>query len=150
MRTILKLALALVGTIGAAVAMMIAVNSAPTVPAIPAAQVESAAQPYVVKLHARWCVTCMTTKQVWANIEGAYAGKVRFVVFDFTTDASTAASRVDAVRLGLTGVFDEYDGETGGILVLDGASKNVKHAIFGNRPLDEYRAAIDGTIAGVR
>jgi hypothetical protein len=89
----------------------------------------------------------MVTKDAWTSLEHAYAGRVRLVVFDFTTTASTEASRVEARRLGLETVFDEYVGETGTVLVLDGASKTVRDALHGRRNPREYEAAIDKALA---
>jgi thiol-disulfide isomerase/thioredoxin len=141
--------LSAVGLLAAAAAILIALNPAPTVPAISASDAASR-QPYVIKLHARWCVICMTTKGDWAAVQEAYAGKVRFVVFDFTSDATTEASRIEAGRLGLGTVFEEYGGETGTVLVLDGVSKEVRHSLHGHRQAADYRAAIDTTLAALR
>ena len=140
---------ALACLVGAA-ALLIGVNAAPEVPVIPSTEVTASTQPYVVKLHARWCPVCLVTKDAWSDVQEAYAGRVRFVVFDFTTDATTEVSRSEARRLGLGALFDEYLGETGTVLVLDGMSKEVKHALHGTRDLAEYRAAIDATVAGNR
>jgi thiol-disulfide isomerase/thioredoxin len=142
----LAMALLLAGSVG----LMIALNPAPQVPAVSASEVVETKRPYVVKLHARWCVVCMMTKASWTAVQEAYAGKLRFVVFDFTTDATAEASRVEAMRLGLGAVFEEYSGETGSVLVLDGASKEVLHALRGHHPLEDYRAAIDAVLAGRR
>jgi hypothetical protein len=89
----------------------------------------------------------MATKAQWGDVQQAYAGRVRFAVFDFTTEATTARSRVDAVRLGLGAVFDDYAGETGTVLVLDGVTKNVREAIHGVRAAADYRTAIDAALA---
>ena len=127
--------------------MLMVLNPAPEVP-------ESGdvvgTLPYVVKLHARWCPICMTTRDAWATVQNAYVGRVRFVVFDFTSASTTEASRAQARRLGLDAVFDEYEGETGTVLVLDGESRAVRHALHGRRDAAEYRAAIDATLTDVR
>lgn len=139
-------ALVLAGAVG----LMIALNPAPQVPAVSASEALEIRRPYVIKLHARWCVVCMMTRASWTAVQEAYAGKLRFVVFDFTTDATAEASRVEAMRLGLGAVFEEYSGETGTVLVLDGASKEVLHALRGHRPLEDYRAAIDAALSRTR
>ena len=141
--------LSAVGLLTAAAAILIALNPAPRVPAISTGDGASS-QPYVIKLHARWCLICMTTKGAWAAVQDAYAGKVRFVVFDFTSDATTEASRIEAGRVGLGTVFEEYGPETGTVLVLDGVSKEVRHALHGHRQAADYRAVIDATLSGVR
>jgi len=136
---------ALVAAIAAGAFAMVA-NPAPTVAPLSAAEISASTQPYVVKLHARWCPVCMVTKDVWSDVQAAYAGRVRLVVLDFTTDATTEASRAEAKRLGLDAMFDEYAGVTGSVLVLDGVSKEVKRELHGSRDLAEYRAAIDAAI----
>jgi hypothetical protein len=92
----------------------------------------------------------MLTKGVWAEIDAAYASEVRLVVFDFTNQATSDASRADARRLGLEPFFDENYGWTGAIVVLDGTTKEEVAAIHGSRDFEEYRAAIDAAIARAR
>ena len=138
---------ALAGGLAGAVGLMIALNPAPQVPAVSASEALDTRRPYVIKLHARWCVVCMMTKDSWATVQEAYAGTVRFAVFDFTTDATAEASRVEAARLGLSAVFEESSGETGSVLILDGASKEVLDAVRGHHPLEVYRKAIDAALA---
>ena len=123
-------------------------NSAPVVPTLSAVEVSNTAKPYVVKLHAKWCPLCMVTKGVWTNIEKTYRNRVNLVVLDFTNDANTEASKVEALRLGLTKMFDEYAGATGMIVVLDGRTREVMSAIKGSRDFVDYRAAIDAALAG--
>jgi hypothetical protein len=137
----------LVVLLGVSAGTLLLTNPAPAVPDIVSAESTGAARPYVVKLHARWCPVCMVTKDAWASVQDGYVGKVRLVVFDFTTDATTEASRAQAARLGISAVFDEWVGATGSVLVLDGASKEVKHVLHGNLEPAEYRAAIDATLA---
>jgi len=122
-------------------------NPAPAVRAISAVEAAQAGKPYVVKLHAQWCPVCMVTKGMWTQIEEAYAGRVKLVVLDFTNEANTEASRVEAARLGLDEFFKEYAGATGTIVVLDGRTKQVTASINGSRDVAEYRAAIDAALA---
>ena len=121
-------------------------NRAPTVPPVPAAEIANPTRPYVVKLHAQWCSLCIVTKGVWGQIEETYAGRVNLVVLDFTNDANTNASRIEAKRLGLESFFEEYGGATGTIVVLS-ATKQVTAEIKGSRDFAEYRTAIDATLA---
>jgi len=123
-----------------------AMNVAPVVPAITSDQANNG-KPYVVKLHAQWCAVCMVTKGVWGQIEATYGGRVNLVVLDFTNDANTAASRAEALRLGLDKFYEEYSGATGNIVVLDGR-KQVTATITGSRDFDEYRTAIDAALKG--
>jgi thiol-disulfide isomerase/thioredoxin len=126
-------------------------NSTPTVPVISSAEAANPSKPYVVKLHAQWCPVCMLTKAVWSHIEATYSMRVNLVVFDFTNQATTDTSRVEAKRLGLEKFFDEIAGGTGTIAVLDGRTKEVTASIHGGRDFAEYRAAIDAALrAAVR
>jgi thiol-disulfide isomerase/thioredoxin len=129
-----------------AATMLVIGNPAPDVPLIPAAEASASSRPYVIKLHARWCPVCMTTKDAWADVQDAYTGRVNLVVFDFTTTTTTEASRASARTLGLEHVFDEHAGETGTVLVVDGSSKNVRAVLHGRRDPEEYRAAIDAAL----
>ena len=124
---------------------MYARNPAPVVPPVPA-EAANIGKPYVVKLHAKWCVVCMMTKGAWSEIEKTYAGRVNMVVFDFTTDSTTQASRAEAARLGLQRFFDDYAGATGTIVVLDGRTREVLADLDGRRDFGEYRAAIEAAL----
>jgi thiol-disulfide isomerase/thioredoxin len=114
-------------------------------PIVPSAQ-PGTGRPVVVKFHARWCVLCMATKDVWEELHAAYANRVDLVVFDFTSDETTAAARAEAQRLGLERLFDEYFGTTGSVFVLDGRSRNVRNELHGDRNFGEYRTAIDAAL----
>jgi len=118
-------------------------NAAPVVPEISAAEANGAGAPFVVKLHARWCPVCMLTKDLWSDIATTYAGRVRLVVFDFTNEATTSASRAEARRLGLESFFAENEGWTGTIAVLDGRTREATALIHGSRDRREYDEAID-------
>jgi thiol-disulfide isomerase/thioredoxin len=142
----LGLAFALVVGLLVTAAVLYVRNPTPVVPALTAAEAHANGQPWVVKLHAQWCPICMLTKGVWSQIARDYAGRVRFAVFDFTNAATTAASRAEAERLGLTALFDEAEFVTGPIIVLDGDTRAVRAWIRGSRDVDEYRAAIDAAL----
>lgn len=138
--------ISLAAVLTAAGYVMYATNTAPTVPAISAAEAADTDKPYVVKLHAQWCPKCMMTKDVWSQIEDAYSERVNLVVLDFTNQENTDASKAEAARLGLDQFFDEYGGWTGTIVVLDGRTKEVTASINGSRDFAEYRAAIDAIL----
>ena len=146
MRKALTVTLVLVAALGATGAILYARNATPVVPAIATAEAAAAGSPWVVKLHAQWCPVCMLTKGMWSEIESHYAGRVRLAVFDFTDETTTAATRAEAERLGLTGVLEEAGFATGTILVLDGRTKEIVAWINGSRDFDEYREAIDAAI----
>lgn len=140
----LVVVVALLVLAGSVVAMYF-VNAAPVVPAISASEASSGTKPFVVKLHAQWCAVCMITKSAWSQIEEEYAGRVNFLVLDFTDDKTTDASKAAAERVGLGRVFEE-SGSTGVVLVVDGRTKDVTASIAGSRNVAEYRAAIDAAL----
>lgn len=135
------------GTLVLVVGFLVWDNPAPSVPAIASSDAASAARPYLIKLHARWCPVCMVTKDEWASVQASYQGRVRFVVFDFTTEGTTEASRAQASQLGLDAIFDDYAGSTGTVLIVDGVTKEITQALHGNLELAEYRTAIDAALA---
>lgn len=146
-KKILLVALALTAALSVAAGVLYVGNETPAPPAVSSAEASDTGRPFVVKLHAQWCPVCMMTKGVWSEIERAYSGRVNLVVFDFTNDATAAASRVEAKRLRLEKVFEENDGSTGTILILDGRTREVMTSIHGSRDFADYRSAIDGSLA---
>ena len=145
MRKTLAVAAAVVLALVATGAILYARNSTPIVPPIATADA-AAGPPWVVKLHAQWCPVCMLTKGMWSQIEARYSGRVRLAVFDFTDEATTAASRAEAERLGLGPFLEEAGIATGTIVVLDGRTKEILAWINGSRDFDDYRTAIDAAL----
>jgi hypothetical protein len=90
----------------------------------------------------------MLTKGMWSQIEARYAGRVRLAVFDFTDEATTAAARAEAERLGLGPFLAEAGIATGTIVVLDGRTKEIRAWINGSRDFAEYSTAIDAALVG--
>ena len=136
--------LALVAATGA---FLYAGNAAPAVAAVTTADAADPGRPFVIKLHAQWCPVCLVTKGVWTELAGEYAGRANLVVFDFTDEASTAASRAEARRLGLGAFFEEYVGMSGAIAVIDGGSRATRALIGGRQEPGTYRAAIEASLA---
>ena len=139
--------------VGALVALLVVgvgaayyVNAAPAVPAIPTEVAAATNKPFVVKLHARYCHICMATLGMWSEVEAAYRDRVNLVVFDFTNEENTEASRREAVRLGMEPFFNDISGVSGVVAVLDPKTKAVTGWIDGSRDFAEYRAAIDDAI----
>jgi hypothetical protein len=146
MRRTLSIAAAIVGALVVTGAVLYARNTTPVVPSIAAAEAAAAGAPWVVKLHAQWCPVCMMTKGMWSEIEAQYAGRVRRAVFDFTDEATRAATRAEAERLGLSAVLDEVGFATGPVVVLDGRTKEIV-AWLDSRDFADYREAIDAALA---
>jgi thiol-disulfide isomerase/thioredoxin len=146
-KKVLLVVVLLCATVGLAVLAAFLGNRAPVVRPITAEEAAQARMPYVVKLHAQWCVLCVVTKDVWSDIEDAYKGRVHLVVFDFTNDTNTAASRAEATRLGLDRFLNNYVGATGTVVVLDGRTRETLATINASRTFEEYRVAIDAALA---
>jgi thiol-disulfide isomerase/thioredoxin len=147
MRRALSVAVVIVAALVATGVILYARNTTPVVPTIASADAAAAGAPWVVKLHAQWCPVCMLTKASWSEIETHYAGRVRLAVFDFTDETTTAATRAEAQRLGLSAALEEVGFATGPVVVLDGRTKEVVAWIDGSRNFDDYREAIDAAIA---
>jgi hypothetical protein len=130
----------------AAGAFLYSRNTTPAVPQLATGEAVAAGPPWVVKIHAQWCVVCMLTKGMWSQIEQTYAGRIRLAVFDVTNRETAATSRAEAERLGLGYVFEEASFATGSILVLDGSSTRIVAWLSGSRDFAEYRAAIDSAL----
>jgi thiol-disulfide isomerase/thioredoxin len=147
LKRILIAGLAVIAALAGLGTFLYATNTTPTVPPIATADATAAGAPWVLKLHAQWCPICMLTKGMWSEVEQTYAGRVRLAVFDFTDEATTAATRAEAERLGLAAVFEEARFTTGSILVVDGQTKEILTWIHGSREFADYRAAIDAALA---
>ncbi len=135
-------ALLLAGVVG----ILYVTNPAPRAPRVELASLQDSPRPYVVKVHAQWCPVCMMTKDMWDQVQQAYAGKVNLVVFDVTGTTTEQASRAEAQRLGLGDFFDENSGSTGTVYVLNGRTKAVVTSIHGSRNFGDYSSAIDGAL----
>ncbi len=102
----------------------------------------AAERPYLVKVHADWCGTCVRLDSTWKELQAAYDGKAELVRFDVTDRDAIEASRKEAERLGLTGFFEDHKAKTGIIAVLDAERKPVE-VLKGETDLDAYGRAFD-------
>jgi thiol-disulfide isomerase/thioredoxin len=147
----LKKALLTLGTVALVVAGVVTflytTNRPPQVRALSETEIADSGRPVLVKLHAQWCPVCMATKGVWSQLEEAYRDRVNFVVLDFTDERTTALAAVEARRINLEGVFNEYAGATGLVLVVDGRTRAVKAEVGGVRGFTAYQADIDAALA---
>ena len=116
-------------------------------PAGTEAEARDPSRPFVVKMHAQWCPVCLLTKGTWAAVQQTHAGSANLVVFDFTNEKTTEASRADAKRLGLEKFFDENGGVSGVVYVLDGRTKEVRAELVGEHNAAAYGRAIEAANA---
>ncbi len=145
-KRILSIAVLTVVAVVAVVAALYLANGAPVAASVPSETAALGGKPYVVKIHAQWCPKCMMTKDVWSSVEDEYAGRVHFVVLDFTNERTSQASDAEVERLGLGALF-EADAGTGSIVVLDAQRRAVTASITGSRNFAEYASAIDAALA---
>jgi thiol-disulfide isomerase/thioredoxin len=115
-------------------------NPTPEVPNVTSAQVQS--RPVVVKVHATWCLYCMTSQGAWSEVYDEYKERAHFVVFDVSDDEAEAASQRRARELGLGAFFEAYSGDTGTVAVLDARNGEIIERMAHGGDADEYRRAI--------
>ena len=88
----------------------------------------------VVKFHADWCGACQMLSGPLESLQGDFAGQpVDFVRFDLSNEATTAASRPRAARLGLSEIFESYGTKTGFVLVIDAETNRIVGEIRANQ-----------------
>ena len=104
--------------------------------------------PFVVKIHADWCGTCLFLASTWAQIERELDDRARIVLFDVTDRARLERSRSEAQRLGLGDFFESHKGSTGVIAVLDGNTREPLTIRRGDASFGIYREAVDRAISG--
>ncbi len=131
----------------APLAALIALLSLATVPAAVRAEA-SETSPFVVKIHADWCGTCLWLASTWARIERDLDDRARPVLFDVTDRARLEQSRKEAQRLGLGDFFESHRGSTGVIAVLDGTTREPLEIRKGEADFEIYRSAVDRAISG--
>lgn len=107
-----------------------------------------ATSPFVVKVHADWCGTCLFLASTWSQIERDLDDRARIVRFDVTDRARLERSRSEAQRLGLGAFFEAYKGSTGVIAVLDGSTREPLTIRKGEADFGIYRDAVDRAISG--
>jgi hypothetical protein len=126
--------------------LQILLNSAPKVRSITVA--DASTRPLVIKVHARWCPVCMATKGAWSKLQKSYEDRANFLVFDLTTSGTKAESEAEARRLGVDSVFESHSSEPGVVLVMDGASKQVRDTLPGMCSFEQYSASLEQVLAG--
>ena len=107
-----------------------------------------AAKPWVVKIHADWCPTCVRLMPTWEQIEAELADRTRLVVFDVTDERTTLAAARLAEKLGLTEFFQAFGKRTGTIAVLDPDTARPVKVLKGETELRAYEQAVTAAAGG--
>ena len=98
-------------------------------------------RPIVAIIAADWCPYCKRIDPVVKDVMSSYMEKLHFVVFDVTNDATTAAAKEKAEKLGMSDFFKEYKGKTSTVAVLKDNKVVYKTSNNGNK--EDYVKAFD-------
>lgn len=86
-------------------------------------------KPLVVVVYADWCPLCQKLKPALALINEKYAGKIRFVRLDVTSEETAAKSMQQAKSLGLERFFEKNREKTSLVVIQDAAGHEVFRAM---------------------
>jgi len=104
-----------------------------------------------VAFHADWCGGCKILgpkmKEVMNGLDEDTKAKFGFVKFDFTDDATKAASKTAAMENSLTGVYPEGKPSTGVVKLIDNATGSVLAKIHYKMSVEEITGVIKGVTA---
>ncbi len=101
-------------------------------------------RPIVAIVKADWCPYCKRIDPVVGGLMKDYSEKMHFVVFDVTNAKTTAESKEQAEKLGLSKFFDENKGNTSTVAVLK--DDKVVYKTFNNGKREDYVKAFDKTL----
>ena len=116
-----------------------------------APQVSSAddpSRPFVVKIHADWCGTCVRLDPTIEALRESLGSRARIVVFDVTDKGTLARATTEADRLRLRAFFDQYKSKTGTVGVLHGATREPVSVFKGELDTAKYEAAVARAASG--
>lgn len=105
----------------------------------------------VVAFHADWCGGCKILepkmKEVMKNLDADTKEKLAFVEFDFTDDATSAATKELAVEQNLASVYPEGKPSTGVLKIVDTATGTVIGKIHYKMSNEEITGALKAAVA---
>jgi thiol-disulfide isomerase/thioredoxin len=139
------------GGLGLVVAGLFALASAASGTPADAPQVSPAddpSRPFVVKIHADWCGTCVSLDPTIEALQESQGTRARIVVLDVTDRETLARASTEADRLRLRAFFDQYKAKTGTVGVLHGATREPVSVFKGELDAAKYEAAIARAASG--
>jgi thiol-disulfide isomerase/thioredoxin len=89
-------------------------------------------RPYMLVVYADWCPSCQQLKPTLALLNDRYKGRIRFVRFDITSEATEAKSQEQAVKMGLGDFYEKNHDRTAVVIILDPS----RHEVF--RTINDY------------
>lgn len=98
-------------------------------------------RPIVAIIAADWCPYCKRIDPVVKDVMSSYMEKLHFVVFDVTNDATIAAAKEKAEKLGMSDFFNEYKDKTSTVAVLK--DHKVVYKTSNNGKKEDYVTAFD-------
>jgi thiol-disulfide isomerase/thioredoxin len=99
-------------------------------------------RPLVLVVYADWCPYCQNLKPVLVLMNDRYRGKIRYVVLDVTSEATTAKAKEQARSLGVEKFFDRNFATTSLVVIKDPAGREVFRAVH-DYDFKHYEAALD-------
>jgi thiol-disulfide isomerase/thioredoxin len=103
-------------------------------------------KPFVLVVYADWCPYCQNLKPVLALMNERYRGRIRYVVFDVTSEASTAKSREQARSLGLEKFFDQNYVTTSLVVIRSSSGREVFRTVH-DYDFHHYENALEQQLA---
>lgn len=99
-----------------------------------------------VLLYADWCGSCQVLEPKLDEVKSEFSGApILFTQFDKTDDFTTEQSRLYASWTGLDALFDEHEGSTGYMVLIDAET----HEELARLTRDQTEEELRETIAGV-
>jgi thiol-disulfide isomerase/thioredoxin len=102
-------------------------------------------KPLVAVIYADWCPLCQKLKPTLVLINDKYRGKIRFVLFDVTSDVTVEKSRQQARTLGMEQFFDKNRETTSLVIIQDPSGREVFRA-YHDYDFQHYAAVLDRQI----
>ena len=99
-------------------------------------------KPLLVVVYADWCPYCQKLKPVLALLHERYKNRIHFVHLDVTSQATTAASRQEAGRFGLSSFLDQYQYQTSLVVIQNSARHEIFRAVH-DYDFGHYAAVLD-------
>lgn len=100
-------------------------------------------RPFVVKIHADWCMTCLMLDFTWRDLRREVGDLARFVVLDVTDRDRLEKARSEAERLGLRAFLDANLARTGTVGILHGASRVPIAVLTGETDTRRYHEPLE-------
>ncbi len=105
---------------------------------------EEKMKPIVAVIKADWCPYCKNVEPVMMKLMSDYSEKLRFVVFDVTSDETSKEAMKKAEQLGLAKFFKENKRKTSAVAVIK--DDKVVFKTFNNTKREDYVKAFDSAL----